>query len=366
LSRRKTRRQRKSAFPRLVRRAEPGTSPGSLIADPKARKSSVHYLRYDRQHLIEVRDCPADGLPSVAADQVLWIDVVGLGDAMLIQALGDRYSLHQLALEDVLNVHQRPKAEDYEDHLYLVMRMASPGAASQTEQISVFLADGLIITFQEQAGDCFEPVRQRIRQAKSRIRGMASDYLAYSLIDALIDGYFPLVDATGEALAVLEDEVVFDPQPAHIERLHELKRELLSIRRTVWPTRDMLSSLLRGDLPFLSDGIRVYLRDAHDHTVQLIDIVETYREIASGTVDAWLSSQSTKLNEVMKFLTIMSTVFLPLTFVAGLYGMNFDRSSPWNMPELGWRLGYPFALLTMSGAVAGLIYLFRRKGWLSR
>jgi magnesium transporter len=195
---------------------------------------------------------------------------------------------------------------------------------------------------------------------------MGPDYLVYALIDAVVDGYFPVIDAAGEALAALEDDVIIDPKPIHIARLHELKRDLLSIRRAIWPTRDMLSALLRGDLPLFADATRIYLRDVHDHTVQLIDIVETYREIASGMVDAYLSSQSTKLNEVMKFLTIMSTVFLPLTFVAGLYGMNFDRASPWNMPELGWRLGYPFALLIMIGAAGGLLYAFSRKGWLGR
>jgi magnesium transporter len=366
LSSNKNRRQRKRSFPRLTRRAAPGAAPGSLIPDPQAHSTTIHCLSFEAQRLIEERDCSAADLPFKGAAGVLWIDIVGLGNAELIQAMGDRYGLHQLALEDVLNVHQRPKVEDYEDHLYLVLRMAKSGTGAETEQVSIFLAEGLVMTFQERAGDCFDPIRQRIRQGKGRVRSMPSDYLVYAIIDAIVDGYFPVVDATGEALAALEDDVVIDPQPTHIERLHELKRDLLSIRRAIWPTRDMLSALLRGDLPFLTDETRVYLRDAHDHTVQLIDIVETYREIASGLVDAYLSSQGTKLNEVMKFLTIMSTVFLPLTFVAGLYGMNFDRASPWNMPELGWRLGYPFALLVMAGAAAGLIYLFWRKGWLGR
>jgi magnesium transporter len=362
----KTRRQHKRTFPRLTRRTAPGTAPGSLIPDPQAHSPTIDYLRFDAHQLTEERDCSAAKLPPISADEVLWIDVVGLGDAALIQAMGNRYGLHQLALEDVLNVHQRPKVEDYQDHLYIVLRMATPSTGADTEQVSIFLSKGLVITFQERIGDCFDPIRQRIRQAKGRIRGMGPDYLVYALIDAIVDGYFPVIDAAGEALAALEDDVIIDPKPMHIERLHGLKRDLLSIRRAVWPTRDMLSALLRGDLPFLADATHIYLRDAHDHTVQLIDIVETYREIASGMVDAYLSSQSTKLNEVMKFLTIMSTVFLPLTFVVGLYGMNFDRASPWNMPELGWRLGYPFALLIMAGAAAGLLYVFWRKGWLGR
>jgi magnesium transporter len=353
-------------FPRFARRSAPGAAPGSLVPDPQAPAPAVHCLRYDTERLIEERDCLAGDLPPIGENELLWLDVVGLGDAAIIQSIGERYGLHRLALEDVLNVHQRPKVEEYQDHLYLVLRMANGAMRADTEQVSIFLSAGLVVTFQERPGDCFEPIRQRIRQGKGRVRAMASDYLVYALIDAIIDSYFPVVDAAGEALATLEDDVVLDPKPTHIAHLHELKRELLGIRRAIWPTRDLLSAMLRGDLPFLTEATGIYIRDAHDHTVQLIDIVETYREIASGLVDAYLSSQSTKLNEVMKFLTIMSTVFLPLTFVTGLYGMNFDRASPWNMPELGWRLGYPFALMIMVGAAAGLIFLFWRKGWLRR
>ncbi len=360
--------QPKRPFPRLKRRDAPGTPPGSLIADPDAQSSSIHYFLFDADQVVEQRNCPATQLPPppLTDQKVLWIDVVGLADSDLIQAIGNSFGLHHLALEDVVNVHQRPKVEEYEDHVYIVLRMASPGTTADTEQVSIFLSKGLVITFQERLGDCFEPVRQRIRQGKGRIRSKPADYLVYALIDATIDGYFPVLDVGGEALAALEDEIVINPKPTHIEHVHNLKRNLLALRRAIWPTRDLLSVILRDDMPLVSDGTRIYLRDVHDHTVQLIDIVETYREIASGLVDAYLSSQSTRLNEVMKLLTIMSTVFLPLTFVTGLYGMNFDTSSPWNMPELGWRFGYVFALLIMAGAGVGLIYLFWRRGWLGR
>lgn len=284
----------------------------------------------------------------------------------MIQSIGTRFGLHHLALEDVVNVHQRPKVEDYGDHIYIVLRMAIPGPTSDTEQVSIFLSKTVVITFQERAGDSFEPVRQRIRQGKGRIRGEKVDYLVYALIDATVDGYFPALDVGGEALATLEDEVVISPKPEHIEHVHNLKRNLLALRRAIWPTRDLLSTLLRDEFGLVSDATRVYLRDVHDHTVQLIDIIETYREIASGLVDAYLSSQSTRLNEIMKFLTIMATVFLPLTFVTGLYGMNFDTESPWNMPELTWPFGYAFALLIMAGAAVGLLYLFWRRGWIGR
>jgi magnesium transporter len=355
-------------LPSAKRRSRPGSAPGSLITDPAADRSEIHYFRYDSDRIEEQRDCAAGELPPATDSDaaVLWVDVVGLADADLIQSIGTRFGLHHLALEDVVNVHQRPKVEEYDGHLYIVLRMATPGSSSDTEQVSIFLSKTVVITFQERAGDCFDPVRQRIRQGKGRIRGKPADYLVYALIDATVDGYFPVLDAGGEALAALEDEVVIGPRPEHIEHIHSLKRNLLALRRATWPTRDLLSALLRDEFDLVSDATRVYLRDVHDHTVQLIDIIETYREIASGLVDAYLSSQSTRLNEVMKFLTILSTVFLPLTFVTGLYGMNFDTASPWNMPELGWRFGYPFALLIMAGAAVGLLYLFWRRGWIRR
>lgn len=339
-----------------------------MIADPHAERSSIHYFLYDAGQIAEQRDCSAGELPSAPVDDqsVLWIDVVGLADAESIQSIGTRFGLHHLALEDVVNVHQRPKVEDYEDHLYIVLRMATSGTPSDTEQVSIFLSKAVVVTFQERTGDSFEPVRQRIRQGKGRIRGKQADYLVYALIDATVDGYFPVLDVGGETLGTLEDEVVISPQPEHVEHIHSQKRNLLALRRAIWPTRDLLSALLRDEFDLVSDETRVYLRDVHDHTVQLIDIIETYREIASGLVDAYLSSQSTRLNEIMKFLTIMSTVFLPLTFVTGLYGMNFDTASPWNMPELAWRFGYPFALMLMAGAAVGLLYLFWRRKWIGR
>lgn len=355
---------RKRRAPRSKRRSAPGTPPGSLIPDPDAGRSLLRYIRYDANGIVEDPDCTADELPALDDRAVLWVDVVGLGDIELIRTLGERFGLHALALEDVVNVHQRTKAEEYGEQVYIVVRMPMPEADGETEQVSIFLAKGLVLTFQENIGDCFEPIRQRIRHGKGRIRTLGSDYLVYSLLDAVIDAYFPVLDACGEALASLEDELVRDPRPYQIEQVHRLKRELLAIRRAVWPARDMLATLLRGELGELAPSTGIYLRDVHDHTVQLIDIVETYREIASGLVDAYLSSQSTKLNEVMKVLTIISTVFLPLTFITGLYGMNFDRSSPWNMPELGWRFGYVFALLLMAIAAAGLIYYFWSRGWL--
>lgn len=349
----------------MRRRSTPGTAPGTLITDPAAQKPTIHYWRYDREHCEEQQNCAPEKLePPQSASEVVWVDVVGLGDSALVQRIGERFGFHPLALEDVVNVHQRPKVENYDDHLYVVVRMANyDGQGAETEQVSMFHAPGLVLTFQERPGDCFEPVRERIRRAKGRLRGMAGDYLLYALIDSVVDGYFPLLERHGDSLETIEQQIITDPSSECIEQLHSLRRELLALRRAIWPTRDMLAALLREEPGFVSDATRLYLRDVHDHTVQLIDIVETYREITAGLIEAYLSSLSTKLNEVMKVLTLMATFFLPLTFITSLYGMNFDRGSPWNMPELGWRLGYPFALSVMMIAAGALLYFFWRKGW---
>jgi magnesium transporter len=338
-----------------------------LVADPAAARPTIHYWRYSRERCDERADCTVEQLePAREPDDVVWVDVVGLGDTQLIERIGERFGLHPLALEDVVNVHQRPKAEDYDDHLYVVARMPIPDKGAETEQLSVFHSPGLVLTFQQRAGDCFEPVRERIRRGKGRIRSMPADYLLYALLDAVVDDYFPVLEGHGETLEALENEIIRDPSPPCIERLHTMRRDLLALRRAIWPTRDMLGTLLRGEHDLISEATRVYIRDTHDHTFQLIDVVETYREVATGLIDAYLSSLSTKLNEVMKVLTIMATVFLPLTFITSLYGMNFDRGSPWNMPELGWRLGYPFALLLMLAAVGGMIFYFWRRGWIGK
>ncbi len=256
--------------------------------------------------------------------------------------------------------------EEFEDHLFIVVRMIAAPGSTDTEQVSIFLGEDFVISIQEKAGDCFDPVRARIRKASGRLRNSGADYLAYALIDATIDGYFPILESLGEELENLEDSIVANPQPALIGALHDMKRLFLSLRRAIWPHRELLSTLAREEHVLLDQETRLYLRDCYDHTIQLMDIVETYREISSGLMDVHISSVSARLNEIMKVLTIIATLFMPLGFIASLYGMNFDRSvSGWNMPELGWRLGYPFALMLMGGCAAGLLVYFRRSGWLS-
>ena len=337
----------------------------------------MQLFSYDPAELREVRHASLDDVAAAAAGagRTLWLNVDGLGDAETIALIGERFALHPLALEDVVNVHQRPKFEAYDDHLFLIVRVPlSPRDASapraavlHTEQVAICLGREHVVTFQEAPGNTFEPVRHRLRAASSALRRRGADYLAYALVDAAIDAYFPLLESYGERLEALESEVVGRPRREHIALIHDLKRDLLTVRRAVWPLRDLLAAMLRDDTPLVEEHTRLYLRDCLDHTTQLIDMIETYREIASGLVDIHLSSLSNRMNEVMKVLTIIATIFIPLTFLAGLYGMNFDRAAgPWSMPELGWRYGYPAVLALMAAVAIGLVLYFRGLGWIGR
>jgi len=325
----------------------------------------MDYLSYDEVACIEKAADDVGALKRVVGSRtVTWINVNGLADIALIEAIGKLFNLHQLALEDVINVHQRPKVEEYDEQLFIVTRMLPEPTSKETEQVSMFLGKGYVVTFQERPGDVFEPVRQRLRRDGGQIRKLGADYLVYALLDAVIDGYFPVLERRGEEVEHLEDLVVSKPREALLSVIHETKRDLLDLRRAVWPQREMLSALMRQDGGFIEERTKVYLRDCYDHVVQLIDIIETYREICSGLVETYLSSLSNRMNEIMKVLTIMATVFIPLSFIAGLYGMNFDpKASPWNMPELGWKYGYPFALGLMIAVAAGLLWSFWWRGW---
>jgi magnesium transporter len=353
----------------LKKRAAPGTAPGMLVVDPAAAATSITALTFRPE-------APADGLreshaiaaatlPALrTAGTVLWGDIVGLADHDEIQKVAAAFELHPLAVEDITNTHQRPKVEVYDKDLFIVFRMITPGGPVDGEQVSLVVGPGHVLTFQERPGDCFAPVRERLRRGQGRIRANAADYLAYALIDAAIDGYFPVLESMGEEIERLEDELLLQPTPQHVKRLHHLKRELLVLRRAIWPLRELLAALLRDETNVIAATTLPYLRDAYDHTVQLMDIVETYREITTGLLDVYLSSQSTRLNEVMKVLTIIATIFMPMSFIASLYGMNFDTTYPWNMPELGWPFGYAMALGTMAAIATGLVWWFKRKGWL--
>ena len=352
----------------IRRRSKPGAAPGTLIAPADASSPIIDVFVYSQDTCAEFHQTDPDELSQLQAREgVVWVNVSGLGNTDSIQKVADVFGLHRLAVEDVMNLHQRPKVEEFHDHLFIVIRMIDQTVACETEQVSIFLGRNFILSVQERSGDCFDSVRARLRDSSSRLRSQGSDYLAYALIDSAIDSYFPVLETLGENLEDLEDNVVGNPQPESAAALHDMKRQLLSLRRAVWPSRELLGALSREERDLLGHDTRIYLRDCYDHTVQLMDLIETYREIASGLMDVYISSVSAKLGEVMKVLTIIATIFIPLGFIASLYGMNFDRSaSSWNMPELGWRLGYPFALLLMTMCAAGMLVYFWVNGWLGR
>lgn len=349
------------------RRGSPaGAPPGTLTVSPDAVAPKLRVFAYGKDDIEEVEVPDLDRIKALrAAQPVLWVDVTGLADIDLILRLGEIFGLNPLALEDVVNVHQRPKMEEFSDHIFAVVRMVRPGTGVDTEQLSLFFGADYVLSFQERPGDCFDPVRERLRRDRGRLRQQTPDYLAYTLIDSVIDAYFPALEHYGEEIEGLEDAVIATPERSQVERLHVIKRDLLLLRRAMWPMREMINSLIRDDTPLVSSQTRLYLRDAYDHSIQLMDIVETYREIATGLTDVYLTSMSARLNEVMKLLTIIATIFIPLSFLTGLWGMNFDRASPFNMPELGWRFGYPLALIVMIAIGAGLAWYFWRKGWLT-
>jgi magnesium transporter len=350
-----------------------GAPPGTLRApERRVDELAISVIRYGPDGCEESRaEAAADLTPLVpklgrTPYPVTWIDIVGLHDLAVLEELARLFALHTLALEDVLNTGQRPKMEDYEGTLFIVLRHFHHPPAEEDEieelvpeQISMFVRPGLVITLQEVEGDAFEPVRERIRRGGNRLRNRGSDYLAYALVDALVDSYFPILERLGEHIESLEEELIADPTPETLDRIYRLRRDLLLLRRAAWPTREMINSLLRDDNPLITDETRLYLRDCYDHAVETLEIVETYRELGAGMLDVYLSSLSQKMNEVMKVLTIIATIFIPLTFVAGIYGMNFAY-----MPELQHRFGYPAALAVMAAIALTLVAYFRRKGWM--
>jgi magnesium transporter len=352
---------------RLVRRAvkKPGTAPGTLVHSGvrKIEQTLVRYMDYDavQLHEADVSDV-AVCVPLKESPTVSWIDVVGLHDIELVRRLGEEFGWHPLRLEDIVSVGQRAKLESYDGALYIVVPMLrwNPDTLqADEEQLSLILGSNYVFTFQERVGDVFDSVRERLRTSRGRIRARGSDYLTYALIDAVVDNYFVVLEGIGELTEGLEEEVIVDPGEVTIQRLHALKRELLSIRRAVWPLRDLTSSLVRDELERFTDETQVFLRDVRDHTVHVLDTVEALRDVVSGMMDLYLSTVSFRTNEIMKVLTVMASIFIPLTFLAGVYGMNFEH-----MPELHWAWAYPALLVLMLVIGGGMALFFKRKGWL--
>ncbi|MEX2287646.1 MAG: magnesium/cobalt transporter CorA [Planctomycetaceae bacterium] len=350
------------------RRTAPGAQPGTVIIDPESPKPKIHVIAYGDDG-VEENDAEtvADLAKLLHRKPVTWVNVDGLGDAAVIQQLGELFGLHGLVLEDIVNVHQRSKLEEYDEYLYIVVREATFDTVLHTEQVSIILGDGFVLTVQEWPGDCFEPVRQRIRKRLGRIRNAGPDHLAYALIDSLIDSYFPVLEKYGEELERVEERLLAGVSATTIARIHRLRSELFILRKTIWPHRDTINELLRDTTNRISEETRVYLRDCYDHSIQIIDVTETCREMCSDLRDFQFAQVSVRQNEVMKVLTIVSTIFIPLSFIAGVYGMNFDpKVSPWNMPELRWWYGYPFALGVMAAMGIALLGFIWRRGWLGR
>ncbi len=342
-----------------------GLPPGTLvhIGEKKAETVRITYIDYDEQNLQEkqitnIEEC----FQFKAMPTVTWINIDGLHDVELIEQLGRQFELHPLILEDILNTGQRPKFEDFEKYIFVVLKMLSYNVANQAveiEQVSLVLGANFVISIQERVGDVFQQVRDRIRGAKGRIRKMGADYLGYALIDAIVDNYFTILEKLGQEIESVEEEVVAEPTENTLQQIHSLKREMISLRKSVWPLRELISGLQRSESDLIKESTDIYLKDVYDHTIQIIDTIESFRDMVSGMLDIYLSSLSNKMNAVMKVLTIIATLFIPLTFVAGIYGMNFKY-----MPELEWRWGYAAALLVMLVVAAIMLIYFRRKKWL--
>lgn len=348
-------------------RPRSGTAPGTLVAAPGSHAPVINVMAYDDDHLLEHSEITPEQLEGlIGGHKLLWVDVRGLGDAAIIERLGSLFDLHPLALEDVLNTHQRPKAENYGTNTFVITRLPHWGnEALELEQISLFLSNGLVVSVQEHAIDCFDPVRARIRKnAGNRGRLLRADYLAYALLDAVVDSYFPLLEQYAERIEDVEQTALTHPDQTGVLEIQRLKRELLQTRRAIWPQREVFRILREGDERIAGDT-GLFLRDCEDHVLQIMDLLEVYRERLSTAMDLHVSTLTHRMNEVMKVLTVIATLFMPMTVITGIYGMNFDPgASPWNMPELGWRYGYPFALGLLVSVAALFLLFFRRRGWL--
>ncbi len=350
----------------FMRRTRPGAVPGVIHSDPDSSPPEIRVIQYGpHEYADQTLDSAHDIADLLSKTSVTWVNISGLGHAKTIQQVAEIFHLHVLAIEDVVNVHQRAKLESYADHLFLVVRMPSVNAHLHYEQVSFFIGEGYLLTFQEEPGDCWDSVRERLKKSRGRIREHGPDYLAYALVDAAFDAYFPVLEGVGERVDRLEEDVLKHPDLHLISDIHKVRRDLLLLRRTLWPHREAVNALIRDDHPLITKETRIYFRDCYDHAIQLIEVSEMYREMCSDLRDFHFSQISTRMNEVMKILTIIATLFIPLSFITGLYGMNFDTQvSPWNMPELKWVYGYPFVLGVMTCTVSGFLFFLWRKGWL--
>ncbi|MCL7411837.1 MAG: magnesium/cobalt transporter CorA [Methanosarcinaceae archaeon] len=342
-----------------------GLPPGSLVhvGEKRTENVKISIIDYDENQLNEevvatVEKC----FFFKEQPTVTWINIDGIHNTEIIDKIGKHFELHPLILEDIMNTGQRPKLEDFDHYLYIVLKMLQIEEDEdeiKAEQVSLIIGDNFVISFQEVEGDVFDYVRERIRSGKGRIRKLNSDYLAYALMDAIVDGYFMILEKLGDRIELMEDDLLENPTTDTLQDIHSLKREMIFLRKSIWPLREVISRLERGESSLINESTTLYMKDIYDHTIQIIDSIESFRDMLSGMLDIYLSTISNKMNEVMKVLTIISTIFIPITFIAGIYGMNFEY-----MPELGWRWSYPLLWLVIISVATTMILFFKRRGWL--
>jgi magnesium transporter len=348
----------------------PGTPPATLIspAEGEVGPCVITLIQYNSETFFEGQfETFEDLMQRFDPSKINWVNVDGLNDIELLRKLGKQFSIHPLALEDVLNTTQRPKVEHYTDHYFIISEMIykEENRRITLEQLSVFLGKSYVLTIQEESEhDVFEQVRSRLRGGRGYARKMKSDYLAYALLDATVDQFFPILETLGESIEAIEEELLDKPSRGTLRKLYETKRLLLQLRRTAWPQREIFNTLIRDDSGLVSKETQIFLRDCYDHTAQIVDILESYRDLATGLMDVYLSSLGFRTNEIMRLLTVISSIFIPLTFLAGVYGMNFNTEYPLNMPELNWPFGYFLCLGVMVCSAAGMVLFFKRKNWL--
>jgi magnesium transporter len=348
---------------RLIRKT--GAPPGTLVftGEQKLEKTRITVIEYDEATYSErdeedIDDC----FPPKEKPTITWLNITGLHDVPTLEKIGMAFGIHPLVLEDILNIDQRPKMEDFGEYIFVVMKMGHYEATANNfklEQVSLIITPECVITFQESEGDAFEGIRKRIREYKGKMRRMGVDYLAYAIMDAVVDGYFVVLDGLGERTEALEEVLVVDPTPDTLHHIYQMKRDMILLRRSVWPLREVIAALDRGGSELITEGTQIYLKDVYDHTIQVIDTVESLRDMVTGMLDIYLSSVSNKMNEIMKVLTMIATIFIPLSFLAGVYGMNFEH-----MPELAWGLAYPAVLLGMTAVGVVMMLYFRKKKWI--
>ena len=354
-------------MPRFIKRQlkKAGASPGTLvhIGDQKVDETRITLIDYDEAHLQErVLDGIEEAFPLKDLPTVTWINIDGLHETDTIETVGQHFNIHPLVLEDILNTGQRPKTEEFEDVIFVVLKMLHYNKDAEkirSEQFSLVLGSNFLITFQEIHGDVFNVVRERIRKPKTRIRKAGCDYLAYALIDAIVDHYFIILEALGDKIEDIEIQLLDNPTTDTLEIIHEMKREMIYLRKQIWPIREIVNSLVKSESSLIQEQMHIYFRDVYDHTIQIIDTIESYRDILAGMLDIYLSTLSNIMNEVMKVLTIIATIFIPITFIAGVYGMNFKF-----MPELEWRWGYAMVWAIIVVAAGIMIGFFKKKQWL--